>query len=174
MMPKGDLMKTVVRNSLLVFMVLLAAAASAKSDPIKDSYPDDVAAVGQAVREIFQSVRDGNLDELAARHLASEKFSKWPDDGRGAVMGFQETVEFETAMFSAVTKFEYEINQLKVDVIGPVAIATFVIPYEIGFGEESVSTAERGTLIFAKDDGIWKIVHEHFSPVAAQDLGGDK
>jgi ketosteroid isomerase-like protein len=161
-------MKTIVCCCLTVIWAVAVTPALAGSDVINDAYPEDEAAVKRAVHGIFESIRSGKLDDLANYHLNCDKFTKWPDDGRATVIGYDATVELETAIFSTMTNFEYELQDLRVDIIGPVAIATFVIPYEIAFGEESIATAERSTLVFAKDEGKWKIVHEHFSPVGEE------
>lgn len=70
-------------------------------------------------------------------------------------------------MFSAMTHFEYRIEHLRVDILEPLAIATFVIPYTASFGDDSIETAVRATLVFTRSEGTWKIVHEHFSAVAS-------
>jgi ketosteroid isomerase-like protein len=162
-------MKTTVCCCLFVILAIAAAPASAGSDHIDRAYPEDEAAVKQAVHGVFESIRNGELDDLAKHHLDSNKFTKWPDDGRAVVLGYDAAVELETAIFSTMTKFEYEVRNLRVDVIGPVAIATFVISYEIAFGEEQMAAAERSTLVFAKKEGDWQIVHEHFSQVVAEE-----
>ena len=161
-------MKTIVCFCLIVFWAVVVTPVLAEGDVITDAYPEDEAAIKRAVHGIFESIRDGKLDDLANYHLNCDKFTKWPDDGRATVIGYDATVELETSIFSTMTKFEYELQDLRVDVIGPVAIATFVIPYEIAFGEESIAAVERSTLVFAKDEGQWKIVHEHFSQVIAE------
>ena len=121
----------------------------------------------KAVNDIWESIRTGDLERLRDLHLNSEKFSKWID-GDGGVVGYEETVASELEFFGAIENFTYEVVGLRVDVIGPVAIATFLIPFEITMDDATISGKERATLVFAEKDGSWKIVHEHFSSAENQ------
>ncbi len=58
---------------------------------------------------------------------------------------------------------------LKVDVFGTVAVATFLLDYSFETGSEQVRRQARSTLVFVKDHGAWKITHEHLSPVKASE-----
>jgi ketosteroid isomerase-like protein len=53
-------------------------------------------------------------------------------------------------------------DELKIDVFGDVGIATFILAYHFKAGTETIEKTER-SLVFVKDRGDWKIVHEHFS-----------
>lgn len=159
-------MKIVTCCIALVLSMVCVCPALADGEAASDSGADDVAAVKQAVHSVFESIKHGELEELAHQHLNSEDFSKWPDGGAPSILGYDAAIELETTMFSAMTSLEYTIQDLRVAVIGPAAIATFVISYDIAFGGDSMSASERSTLVFAKGEGDWKIVHEHFSPVA--------
>jgi ketosteroid isomerase-like protein len=57
---------------------------------------------------------------------------------------------------------------LKVDVFGPVAVTTFVMDYRVVDNQdERHSFRARATLVLAREEGEWLIVHEHFSPFVA-------
>jgi 5'-nucleotidase (lipoprotein e(P4) family) len=54
-------------------------------------------------------------------------------------------------------------DDLQVDVFRDTAVATFTMVATISSGASAITKSERGTLVFAKHEGSWKIVHEHFS-----------
>jgi ketosteroid isomerase-like protein len=58
----------------------------------------------------------------------------------------------------------FRAEDLKVDVFGPAAVATFVLDWTATMpGGETYEAQSRATLVFVDDEGDWKIVHEHFS-----------
>lgn len=161
-------MNSATQSIVVCCLLLIATSAYCADDPIRDTYPEEQKAVKAALDRIWESAGAGDVEGLADGHLDSEKFSKW-EDFTDVLLDYETTVAYETSVWSQVTRFEYEIVDLRIDVFGPVAIAAFVIPYELDLGEETIVGEERGTLVFAKDDGAWKIAHEHFSPVMRED-----
>ena len=67
----------------------------------------------------------------------------------------------------AVNGLTMQAQDLKVDVFGNVAVATFILDYGFQNGAERVEKKNRSTLVLVKAQGEWKIVHEHFSPFKA-------
>jgi ketosteroid isomerase-like protein len=59
------------------------------------------------------------------------------------------------------------VTDLKVDVFGPVAVTAFVMDYAVVAEGQRQELRARGTLVLAREAGEWLIVHEHFSPFAA-------
>jgi ketosteroid isomerase-like protein len=56
---------------------------------------------------------------------------------------------------------------LKIDVFGPVGIATFIPDYRFDSAGETMHARGRSTMICVKEGGAWKIAHEHLSPIKA-------
>jgi ketosteroid isomerase-like protein len=56
-------------------------------------------------------------------------------------------------------------NDLKIDVFGEVAVVTFLVNSSFKVGTDNLERQARSTLVFVKDQGTWKITHEHFSPL---------
>jgi ketosteroid isomerase-like protein len=46
-----------------------------------------------------------------------------------------------------------------------VPVATFILDASFSSGGKSQRVKDRSTLVFVKDKGAWKIVHEHFSRI---------
>ncbi len=64
--------------------------------------------------------------------------------------------------------FDLRLIDLKVDIFGPVAVTTFVMEYAVVDDEgERHSFRARTTMVLAKEEDGWLIVHEHFSPFVA-------
>jgi ketosteroid isomerase-like protein len=57
-----------------------------------------------------------------------------------------------------------QARDLKIDVFGNVAIATFILDVSFKTTAAQVQKQERSTMLFVKKDEVWKITHEHFSP----------
>jgi len=163
-----------MRNLAMAIVVVLAlfgpgagGAVQGRSNAIADPMPAEQAAVAAALDRLMQALSRGALDEVESLHLYGPKFSRFDDTGLGRQDGDRARVA-ERQMLSAVESFEGRVNGLKVDVFGVAAVATFVFEYELRVGGKPVSGKARSTMVFAKDGGRWKIVHEHLSPLARQ------
>jgi len=104
------------------------------------------------------------LDRVDSFHLYGPKFSKFDESGlsRQDAAASQAT---ERRGLAAVKAFKATIEDLKVDVFALTAIATFVMNYTVETADVRVSNKARSTMVFAKDAGRWKVVHEHHSPL---------
>ncbi len=56
-------------------------------------------------------------------------------------------------------------DALEIDVFHNVGIATFILDYSFESAGQVVRRKDRTTLVFVKEAGEWKIVHEHLSPI---------
>lgn len=148
--------------ALTLFLVQCQPAPTPK-DIINDQFPEDQAAITQILDDIYKSAQAKDLEKLASFHWYGPKFSDFKDGlPRGNA---EQNKQSEQAVFSAVSNLEYDLRDVKVDVFGDVAVATFHGYFEGDMGENHVTMQLQGTLVFAKTDKTWKIVHEHFSPL---------
>ena len=133
-----------------------------KVDIIKEMYPEDQKLIEKTLHDIIDAGKKKELDRLEGFHLLGPKFTKFEDSGtrRDA----QSAMKNEREGFAAFTDFSIDIQDLKVDVFGDVAIATYVVDFTVKVDETVTPTKSRATLVFVKDQGTWKITHEHFSP----------
>lgn len=114
---------------------------------------------------IMDAVRSKDFARLAAHHLDSPKFSKFDDLEPWDRQNIETSNRLEEEGLASVDEFEYELEDLKVDVFGPVAIATFVFNYGFVADGERMALRARTTMVFVDDRGSWKIAHEHLSAV---------
>lgn len=152
---------------LALFAPGAGGAALAQSNAIADPMPAEQAAVAAALDRLMQALSRGALDEVESLHLYGPKFTRFDDTGLGRQEGDEARVA-ERQGLSAVESFEGKVVGLKVDVFGVAAVATFVFEYNLRVGGAPVSGKARSTIVFAKDGGRWKIVHEHLSALGKQ------
>ena len=125
---------------------------------------DEQAKITKIVSDIVDAAQKKQLDRLDAFHWYGPKFSKFEDDG----LGRQDAAagkKGERDGIMGVKSFNAKVSDLKVDVFGNSAVATMILAYEVDTGKEKAAGKDRATLVFVKEGGAWKIVHEHASPM---------
>ena len=147
-------------NKLIIGLAALVATASVAV--AKES--DDQAKITKILNDIVDAAQKKDLARLDAMHDYGPKFSKFEDDG----LGRQDAVagkKGEDDAIAAVKSFAAKISDLKVDIFGSTAVATMVLAYDVDMGKEKMAGKDRSTIVFVKEGGTWKIVHEHHSPL---------
>jgi ketosteroid isomerase-like protein len=143
-------------------------AAVQQRSILVEQYESEQEAVEQRLAEIMSAARRKAIDELESYHAFGPKFTKFDDFDPLERQDAETTKRLEREAILGVQEFSPEVVDLKVDVFGAVAVTTFVMEYDVvPEQDERVSFRARATLVFAKDDGQWLIVHEHFSPFVA-------
>jgi ketosteroid isomerase-like protein len=137
----------------------------AAEDVVNGTYAEEQGRIERRLGEILDAVRQRDLDRLDSYHLYGPKFTKFDDfeplDRQDAETGRQ--VEHEG--IGSLKRFAGRVVDLKVDVFGPAAVATYVFEYGgTTADDEEFEVRARSTIVFLRDRGEWKIVHEHFSP----------
>ena len=136
-------------------------------DILTDPFEASQAAVAARLEEVLDACRGKDFDRLVAYHLSGVKFSKFDDaeplDRQDAETGMRAEIEG----FSAIEDFDGRLDDMKVDVFGPVAITTGVFRCTFRVGDDQRSLATRTTIVFVDADGDWLIAHEHHSPFVA-------
>ena len=170
-----------LRRFLVSFALLplLACAAGGSASPTKgatvtehlakdivtEPYVAEQAQVRARLDQIWDAAARKDLDRLRSYHLYGSKFTEFKD---GAPRGDASSNEAgERGFFSAITDSEVEMGDLKVNVFGDVAIATFNGAFRARMNGEPIAAQQQATLVFVKHGGDWKITHEHFSPLGA-------
>ena len=122
------------------------------------------------LRYLLQT-NNGNLEILAAEtkdlprldsyHWYGPHFTKFA--GTGQRLDAAAAREGEHKGLSALVGLKLRPEDLQIEVFNDAAVATFTMVATIQSGAEAITKRERGTLVFVKHEGSWKIVHEHFS-----------
>lgn len=166
-----------IMNSLykIIFICVLIMGCDATTSTTQDSqtvdvitneYPEEQAEILETWDEIIESVKEGDIDKLISFHAYGPKFTEFK---QGAPRnGGEENEAFERGVFGSVTEVvKMDAKDMKVAVYyGNVAIVTFHSDFHLKFGEDLAVINEQESLVFVKtENGDWKIVHEHHSPL---------
>ena len=135
---------------------------------LTEPYPSEKLEVERRLENIMAAARRQAIDELESYHAFGPKFTKFDDFDPLERQDGQTTRRLEREAILGVKEFDPRLIDLKVDVFGPAAVTTFVMDYRVVDDEgERHSFRARATMVLAKEQTEWLIVHEHFSPFVA-------
>ena len=124
------------------------------------SAEENILVIEKALVHDFNS---GKLNDLLAHfHPRVVGFSSTKQERIAGRAAMRKTFDY---YHHASPDMKYHIAQPEVHVFGEVAVATFYWTVELGTGRPRHAIRGRGSHVFAKSDGRWLIVHEHFSRV---------
>jgi ketosteroid isomerase-like protein len=139
------------------------------SSVLTEPYADAQAEVTTTVHAIMAAASRRDVDALDAFHAFGPKFTKFDDFEPLDRQDAETTRRLEREAVCGVAQFTACVEDLKVDVFGEAAVATFVLDYgAVTNDDEAMAFRARATLVLARHEGRWLIVHEHISPFTAQ------
>ncbi len=160
---------------LLFFVTLFLAGCEAaaseisteapKVDIINDQFPEAQAEIQAVLDGIFKSIQDKDADGLIAYHLYSPKFTEFQNSAPRT--GSKENEAGERGLVAAISAFDYELRDLKINVFGDVAVITFNADFRPTIDGVTSEVNNQVTLVFVRADDTWKITHEHISPLVS-------
>ncbi len=150
---------------LSVFAATAGCESLTSSDILHAEFAAEQEEIARTIREIYASAERKELDRLEAYHFFGPKFSKFGD--RGGRQDAEVTRAAERNAIGGLDAFRATVDDLKVDVFGETAVATFIVRYEAVVEDETVRGELRTTMVFVRVGHDWKIAHEHFSPYEA-------
>ena len=159
------LLKISLTGIMLFYWCVMSLQAQSNGG-IMAEYPSEKAEIMQTMNEIVDSIEEGDIDKLISFHAYGPKFTEFKQ-GAPRNSG-QENEEFERGVFGGVTEVvKMDMNDMKVAVYhGNVAVVTFHSDFHLMFEEDLAVVNDQISLVFAKNNqGDWKIVHEHHSPL---------
>ncbi len=121
------------------------------------------------INAFFEAGKNKDLAALADLHSPREVFSKFDENPPYTRQNSQEAFVYEQAAFANISDYSYQIDDLRVDLLGGSAVATFYLTYkgmfvnDYSFEGTPVGSKARVTMVLTKTDRGWKIAHEHFS-----------
>jgi ketosteroid isomerase-like protein len=133
------------------------------NDIINNEFPESQSEIQEVLNGIFQSIQNKDADKLISYHVYGPKFTEFRDSEPRTGPGANE--EYERGLIAAISSFEYDLNDLKIDVFGQVAVVTFHADFRPVIEGNTIQIHGGVTLIFVNTDIGWKITHEHFSPL---------
>jgi ketosteroid isomerase-like protein len=127
--------------------------------------------VAAVIYAYFEAGKNKDLVSLAKFHSPADVFTKFDDVPPFTRQGSGEAFVLEQASFANISDYEYKIMELRIDLIGGAALATFYLDYtgmfvnDYSFEGRTVGSRSRVSMLLARFDGSWRMVHEHLSSV---------
>lgn len=123
--------------------------------------------VARAIYALYEIIKDKNFDKLP--NVFSNDYTMFGNLPPYHKMDKEESLSYKRNLFSDIVDFYFKITDLDIKIYDDFAIATFNIEYggiavyRYSFEGKSVKMKSRCTTLLRKEEGIWKIVHEHIS-----------
>jgi len=151
-----------LRKSYLILFISFVVMGCKSNDSLKAD--EELRTV---IKKIWADAVACDLEELRAIHLDSPKFSKF-GPRIAERQDVKSTNETETEHFLSMRDASFELEDIKVDIFGDIAVTTFYNNYSFIKNKIRVQGKGRVTLVFLNTEAGWKIVHEHSSPFNPQ------
>lgn len=120
-------------------------------------------------RDIIKSIVIQRVDGIKRRDAEAiqklidkenySKFDDWPPFERQGLDGLKREAE----ALKVLKEYIYEISDLKIDLLGDAALASFIIRYHGWMRDLYFNVKSRVTIVLVKVGDEWKIIHEHWS-----------
>ncbi len=117
----------------------------------------------------FEAGKNRDLSALAGFHASRDVFSKFDENPPYTRQNSEEAFVYEQAAFANISDYSYTVDELRIDLLGDLAVATFYLAYrgmfvnDYSFEGSPVGSRSRATMVLSRETKGWKIVHEHFS-----------
>jgi len=125
--------------------------------------------VAALITSYFEVGKSKDITTLSSFFAPPQYFSKFDESAPYTRQNSDDAFMYEQARFANIADYEYKIEDIRIDVIGFMAIATFYLSYkgvfvnDYSFEGSTVAGRSRVTMVVGKFADEWKIVHEHVS-----------
>jgi len=150
----------VLASASILVAALFVGCASA---PTKNTQTQE-AQVKRRLYEILDAAEKKDFERLDSYHLYGPKFTKF-SAASASRLDAAASRKGEHDGLGAINDLKIHSEELKTDVFGDVAVATFILNFSFKAGSGSIEGKEQATLVFVNNRGSWRITHEHFSPI---------
>ena len=124
--------------------------------------------VEAVIRAFFDAGRNKALASLADFH-SPDAFTKFDESPPYTRQNSEEAFIHEQAAFANISDYTYQLDDLRIDLFGEIAIATFYLSYkgmfvnDYSFEGSPVGSRVRATMVLRRTERGWRMVHEHLS-----------
>ena len=121
------------------------------------------------IRSFFEAGKNKDLTVLGDFHASRDQFTKFDENPPYTRQNADEAFVYEQAAFANISDYSYSIHELRIDLLGDVAVATFYLSYsgmfvnDYSFEGSPVRARARVTMVLGRTAGGWRVVHEHMS-----------
>ncbi len=127
--------------------------------------------VEYTIHAFFEAGKNKDLTALASFHASGDQFTKFDENPPYGRQNSEDAFVHEQAAFANLSDYSYSIDDLRIDLLGDVAIASFYLAYsgmfvnDYSFEGSPVRARTRVTMVLGRTPRGWKMVHEHFSRI---------
>lgn len=117
----------------------------------------------------FEAGKNKDLSSLYDFHSSRESFTKFDENPPYIRQNSDEAFVHEQAAFANISDYSYVLDDLRIDLFGDAAVATFYLAYkgmfvnDYSFEGSPVGSKVRATMVLSRTARGWRIAHEHFS-----------
>ncbi len=117
----------------------------------------------------FEAGKNKDLTTLGDFHSSATEFSKFDENPPYTRQNSDEAFVHEQAIFANISDYSYQIDDLRMNLMGDVVVATFYLTYkgifvnDYSFEGSPVGSRCRVTMVLTRTQRGWRMVHEHFS-----------
>jgi len=164
--PRGIINRVATRSAISLLALLVGGCASADRSGSAAVIANETAGLRRTIEQIIDACETKDLGRLDTYHLYGPSFTKF-DANAPARLDAAAARNGEHAGLTAANELHMQADNLDIQIFGDTGIATFLLDYRFRLSGDTIHKTVRTTLVFVKDHGVWKIVHEHLSPVPA-------
>ena len=131
----------------------------------------DSAKIRDLIYNYFELAKTKEIEKI--EEFLDPRFTKFGDSPPYDLRDFERALMLEQLQFASLSDYDFKIENLKTEVIGDAAVATFVLQVtgmlvdDYSFRGTTIDNKSRATIILQKDkNSRWKMVHQHMSKVA--------
>ncbi len=125
--------------------------------------------ISSVIFAFFEAGKNKDLTSIEDFHSSPSTFSKFDENAPYTRQDSEEAFVHEQAAFANISDYQYQIDDLRIDILGDAAVATFYLTYkgifinDYSFEGSPVGSKARVTMVLAKTPRGWRMAHEHFS-----------
>ena len=129
------------------------------------------------INGFFEAAREKDMDALADAHGHRNAFTKFDAFPPYTLQSSDTAIAYEEAVFANISDLKFKVEDPRVTVVGETAVAAFflkisgIFVYDYSFEGRPVDLRLRATMVLAREEGRWIIIHEHLSEL--KDMKGE-
>jgi ketosteroid isomerase-like protein len=128
----------------------------------------DSAKIRDLIYKYFQLAKTKEIEKI--EEFIDPSFTKFGDSPPYDRRDFERALMLEQLQFASLSDYDFKIEDLKTELVGDAAIATFIMQVtgmivdDYSFRGTTINNKARATVVLHKDkSGRWKMVHQHLS-----------
>ena len=125
--------------------------------------------VESVIVAFFEAGKNKDLAAIADFHSSRDTFTKFDENPPYTRQDSEQAFVYEQATFANISDYSYKVDELRIDLFGDAAVATFYLTYggmfvnDYSFEGSPVRSKTRVTMVLARTPKGWRIAHEHLS-----------